>query len=229
MSLSPRLDAPDSNLARSPGSSARLLLILVLILLHVAVYYGVNAFNASRPAWHYWNLHTFVDGRIPYLGWTAVIYYLGDLFILLFGGAILWRLQEGFTRAIGSYVAMILMGGAGQVFFPAISPDQNQLFPLQQLVHETISGGRFANLPSMHVALTVLPAAIAWRVVESRSVKVAAAIVAALVTVSTLTTKEHYAVDAVAGVLLALACFAYWRAGSSAGNPARGGPPSQQG
>jgi hypothetical protein len=73
-------------------------------------------------------------------------------------------------------------------------------------------------LPSLHAALIVYTLAFGNRVAgraAPRSLKLFVAAWAALILYSTVATKEHYVVDVVAGVLLALAWV--WRRGSRGG------------
>jgi membrane-associated phospholipid phosphatase len=62
------------------------------------------------------------------------------------------------------------------------------------------------------VALSVLPAALSLSVLERPSARWASVVAAALITISTLTLKEHYFLDSATGVLLGLSAFAWWRA-----------------
>jgi hypothetical protein len=66
----------------------------------------------------------------------------------------------------------------------------------------------------MHVAFAVLAAAMYGSVGDSRLGVLAAATGALAITVATLTLKEHYVLDAVAGVALALAAWWWWWSGA---------------
>jgi hypothetical protein len=73
----------------------------------------------------------------------------------------------------------------------------------------------------MHVAFATLTAAMLATVVLSRGWRLAAMLTAFLITVATLTLKEHFVLDAVAGVLLALATWRWWHAPGE-GRPVKG-------
>lgn len=81
---------------------------------------------------------------------------------------------------------------------------------LQQIVHRMLRLDRYACLPSMHVALTVFPTCLAFSVCPSRLVQSGLVLMTVLISLSTLTFKEHVALDVVAGVVLALAFYAVW-------------------
>ncbi len=196
---------------RSGSPGARAALLGAIVVLHLTVYRLVNVWNMRRPATDYLSAWTPLDDWIPYLPWTAVLYYLGDLFIILGGGAIVWRLERGFGRALVAYAGMILTGGIVQVLLPIPGPWPADPSALQRFFHALPGVDPYAALPSMHVALATLPAAIAWTSLRSAGVKALLIGTALIVSLSTLTTKEHYVLDAVTGCALGLAAWAYWR------------------
>lgn len=190
--------------------SVRWLMIIGVIVLHVSIYMAVNLINNSRPAAHLWNFHTPIDDWIPYLSWTWTIYYAADVYIIFGAAAILWKLNdERFVRALWAFGGMIISGGALQLLLPAQAPWPAQLSSPQQVVHSFSLP--FACLPSMHVALTTLPSCMALAVWRSRFLKFSLALMTLLVTLSTVTMKEHYVLDALAGLLLAAFFYSYWR------------------
>ena len=195
-------------------TSTRVRLLAGTVVLHLAVYYSVNALNSLRPSSHYWSFHTQADAWIPYLGWTSVIYYLGSLYVVIAGAAVVWRLNTTFVRAITAYIGLILTGGVIQVLIPAPAPFPSELSSVQQLLHGLLSVRPYATLPSMHVALTVLPTGIALSVLKSRPPRILASVAALLITVSTLTAKEHFFLDAVTGAALGAAFYGWWCLGS---------------
>jgi membrane-associated phospholipid phosphatase len=79
------------------------------------------------------------------------------------------------------------------------------------------------SFPSLHVALLVYALAFGWRAFRGRLPRGSVAFCAiwgAAICYATLATKEHYAVDALAGAALALAADALvWRNAATAGRP----------
>lgn len=205
----------------SPAHLRRALLILATILLHLAVYGLVNAWNATRPPGDFVDVSLPVDGWIPYLPWAAVPYYLADLFVLGAGAAVLWRMAERrFHRGVGAYVGVILAGGAVQLLLPITGPWPTDPAPLQQFFHGLPGVEPYAALPSMHVTLVVLPAAMGQDVFESRWTRAFLILGAAAATLATLLAKEHYVLDAVAGLALGLLAYVAWRGGLPSPGPA---------
>jgi hypothetical protein len=198
-----------------PSARARLLAIAGITVLHLTCYFAVNTINSHRPDTAFVDLTLVVDGWIPYIGWTWVIYYCGDVYITLWAAAVFWQIPSAwFGRAVQVYAGMIVAGAAVQLLVPASAPWPSNLTAVQQWVHDLISMQPYACLPSMHVALTVLPAGFAVSVLRSPTLRVGSVVLAALITVSTLTLKEHFFLDAVAGVALGLAAYSIWRIGT---------------
>ena len=100
--------------------SRRLLPMGALAALHVGLYMLVNRVNRVRPPEALHDFTTRIDGWIPFLPWTFVTYYLGDLYMLLWGGYVLLRLPPaGFRRALGAYAGTIVVGAGVQMLLPA--------------------------------------------------------------------------------------------------------------
>jgi membrane-associated phospholipid phosphatase len=181
---------------------------------HGICYYTVNLINSWRSPASLLSLKTAVDGWIPLVEPTWAIYYFGDVYIVLLGIYVLVRMPaDQFRRAVGAYAGMIALGAAIQLLLPAEAPWPTNLTSAQRWMHEAIAMRPYACLPSMHVALTVLPAALSLSVLRPRWVRSTSLLLATVITLSTLSLKEHYFLDAVAGIVLGLAAYAYWRCG----------------
>jgi len=199
---------------------------------HLAIILGTGAFHlvcytsvnwvTRRAAVPIHDYSSFIDAWIPYLGWTALFYYLGHFYILGVAGWIVWRLPDRkFHRAVFTYLAMILTGAVLEVVFASASPWPAAMIPLQRRLHRALALDLYACMPSMHVALTVFPTCVAFSVFRSKLVRAVLVTLAALITISTLTFKEHVFWDVVAGIVLALAFYAIWRSGGRQENLVR--------
>jgi hypothetical protein len=209
-----------------PKTAGHRLMHLAMILgtgfFHIICYAFVNKVTrwASLPIHDY---SLFIDMWIPYMGWTWMFYYLGNFYILIGGGWIVWRLPDRkFHRAVYTYLAMILTGAVLEVVFAAASPWPPEMISLQRHMHGWLALDLYACLPSMHVALTVFPTCLSFSVFRSRLPRAFLVILAALITISTLTFKEHVFLDAAAGILLALVFYAVWRSGGRRENISEG-------
>lgn len=190
-----------------------LLILLGTGVFHIACYNLVN--RVTR--WTSLPIHDYslaIDRWIPYMGWTWLFYYAGDIYILLVAGMIIWKLpHRQLHRAVYTYLVMILAGAVLEIVFASASPWPSQMIPLQRRLHAAFSLDLYACLPSMHVALTVFPTCLSFSVIRSRLLRTFLVILAALITISTLTFKEHVFLDAITGILLALIFYAVWRFG----------------
>ncbi len=200
---------------RTPGDSSnrrqRIVLALAIVLLHFGIYRLVNEINSTRPPSAFHDFSTFADRRIPYLGGTFIIYYLALPYIVVVGTIAVARLpgQRGF-HAIAAFAVLILIGGALQLEFPARSPWPAQLTPVQEFFHH-VSFDPFVCLPSMHVALATLAAALSADVFRSPRARLLNGCAVAAIAISTVTLKEHYLLDVLAGVLFASVVYLGWK------------------
>ena len=81
---------------------------------------------------------------------------------------------------------------------------------MQLRMHESAFTRPYACLPSMHVAYSVITGFMGAMIARSVGLRWFHILLAAGIAVSTLTLKEHYVADAVAGILLGLAGGFWW-------------------
>jgi membrane-associated phospholipid phosphatase len=188
---------------------ARLAMILSIALFHLSCYVSVNIINAQRPVEAFKNLEIALDQKVPYLPWTGVLYYFGDLFVLLFAATIIWSMHRAQLRRVAFvYAGMIVAGAVIQLLVPGRAPWSENLAAFQKAFHGSLGLKPYACLPSMHVALSVFPALLSLSFSKSAGLKLFSIGCAVLIAISTLTFKEHYILDVVAGA--ALAFIFYW-------------------
>jgi hypothetical protein len=193
----------------------RILVLSAVVLLHISCYYGATRINAGRPPTSLYDLAIPLDALIPHLPWTWPLYWIAYPFVVVGGGAALMGLPAApFRRAIVAFIGMTLAGALIQVLVPARAPWPDVPAAAQRFVHQSALVLPYANLPSMHVAYCVLAAAFLAGWAQSRVVAAGAWLVALLVSLASVTLKEHFFLDVVAGVLMALSAFAWWRGGS---------------
>jgi membrane-associated phospholipid phosphatase len=155
---------------------------------------------------------SFVDDWIPFLEWTIWIYLSEYPFLVL----AIWLAADDKQRSDAAY-GLVLAALIGLVIFTLVptsvmrqSPDltgtTGLLWRFLFSVDTTVNA-----FPSLHVANTCL-AAVAfssrrgpWRLIVP--------VWAAIIVVSTLTTKQHYAIDVPGGFALAVVCFVLVRFG----------------
>jgi membrane-associated phospholipid phosphatase len=146
-----------------------------------------------------------VDEFVPFIGWTVWIYHTQFLF-LLFGVRAL-KSTANISRTLYSMGLASLMSFCVFFFYPTTLPRP----PVEA---EGLTAQAFQFLysidadsncfPSLHVALACL---IALGIAEeSRQLRIFAVIWAGLICLSTMTTKQHYFADVIAGVCVAIVC-----------------------
>lgn len=146
-----------------------------------------------------------VDRFIPFIGWTVWVYHT-QFFFLLFGVRAL-KTAATISRTLYSMAVASLVSFCVFFFYPTTlprSPVETEGLTAQafQFLYSIDTDSNC--LPSLHVALACL---VALGVAEERSRFRAYAIIwAGLICISTMTTKQHYFLDVIAGVCVAFVC-----------------------
>ena len=154
---------------------------------------------------------SFIDGWVPFLDWTIWVYLSEYPFMVL--AVWLGTDDRERSRLFYAFILAAAIGLAIFILWPTAvareSPGSDGVTGL--LWRWLYSVDTPANaLPSLHVANTCLAAARlrrcggAWRIM--------APVWALLIVLSTLTTKQHYAIDIVGGMALAAVCLVVVRA-----------------
>lgn len=143
-----------------------------------------------------------IDREIPFLDWTIWVYLSQFLFLFLCYAGL--RTAKGITRMAYSLTLASLLAFGIFVLFPTSSPREGfhangKAFQFLYAIDSP------ANcFPSLHVALAWL-AALGLRD-ERRGWGTAFLFWAAAISLSTITTKQHYFIDLVGGFALAGLC-----------------------
>jgi membrane-associated phospholipid phosphatase len=147
---------------------------------------------------------TPVDQAIPLLPWTLLIYLSDYVFILLVMVSL--KKSEDFTTAFYRMIAGIVMTFVVFLIFPTVYPRPS--VPLDPFWSEIFLYLHFLDqptncFPSLHVSITLIAAASlhGWR----PRLRLATWLWILAICLSTLTTKQHYVLDVLGGVFVALA------------------------
>jgi membrane-associated phospholipid phosphatase len=180
---------------------------LSLAALQSAVYFGVGHLNLSRSTEI---LRTRLDDAIPFWPWTAWCYlpFYAGVFILAIGGL---KRRALFNRAIVAVLIVMALGALGHVFIGAEYPR-----PVLHPPYPDISAAFLASVqridppgnvfPSLHVAHTTMLALLLLK--DRPRLGLLTLAMATALALSTLTTKQHFVADVIAGYLLAF--FGRW-------------------
>ena len=161
-----------------------------------------------------------VDGWIPFLAWTIWVYVSYYLFLIL----AVWLPKDDKRRSDAAY-GLVLAAIIGVVIFtlwptsvmrqaPSFDGATGFLWRLLFSVDTTVNA-----LPSLHVANTCLAAIALWS--RRGPWRIIVPVWATMIILSTLTTKQHYAIDVPGGLLLAAICCFFVRFGVKYDSPPR--------
>ncbi len=179
-------------------------MVIVTCLLFFSLFYALTGYLSAKLGTPL-EMSEF-ERAIPLLPWTIWIYSA------LYPAYFLWcfyNFQDvsELNKTLYSFFILTLVSGCFFVFYPLISP--RELYPLTEtsslnarfllFIRSTDTAGNC--LPSLHVGFCYLFALGFYRTQKHKFVF--SMIVANVISVSTLTTKQHYLVDVIAGALLA--------------------------
>lgn len=209
-SIGPGYDAGDPHSHRATFAAAaatlkqpyRVTIPMVVLLLLVPLYVFIaSVARTGQPS----APEIALDRAIPLQPVWAIVYGALYLFLILLP-VFTVREEDHLRRTVWAYLLVWITAYVCFLLYPTIAPRT-----------DTVSGDGFAVwglrflydadppyncFPSLHVAHSFVSALTCYRV--HREVGIVALVSAALVAVSTLFTKQHYIVDVLAGVSLAL-------------------------
>jgi membrane-associated phospholipid phosphatase len=202
------------------GAAAYLLALLPVLLAYIAagtwlaaafmfllpMYFVIGRWTAGEP--HY-QPFIWLDHAMPL--WPAWIAIYGSLYMCAFLlPLVVVRGRELFRQTLKAYLFVMLVSYVGFWLYPTIAPRTEK---------STVSGFAewglqlfydidqpYGCFPSLHVAYSFVGALACYRM--HRGVGVAASLWSVLIGLSTVYTKQHFVVDAIAGGILGIA--AYW-------------------
>ncbi|MEW6130794.1 MAG: phosphatase PAP2 family protein [Acidobacteriota bacterium] len=146
-----------------------------------------------------------IDRRIPFIDWTVWIYH--SQFLLLALNIALLKSRENLSRVFYALNFASLLSFF--IFF--IYPTTIPRLPLNDvgLTREALAmlyaiDAPTNCFPSLHISLAWLSAAGVWR--ENHQFGAAIILWTLFISLSTLTTKQHFFIDVAGGLVIALAC-----------------------
>ena len=193
-----------------PGLLEKIGIAAAAMSINAVLYLVPNHLQLVQPHQLWW---TPVDASVPFLPGTVWIYFSDYLLVsMAFLVSESWDEVKRFVRA---YFVLLAIGAVIHFAWPTVFP--RDAFPItgDALSARALSSLRGVDaptscLPSMHVAGSYLAAFSLWH--RRRSLFAGFVAWATGVAVSTLTTKQHYLVDVVTGLGLAVALAAvfFW-------------------
>jgi membrane-associated phospholipid phosphatase len=185
---------------------------LSLAALQSLTYFGIGHMHLQRSTEL---LRTRLDDAIPFWPWTAWCYlpFYAAIFIMAIGGV---RHRVLFDRTARSVLLVMFVGALCHSFIGAEFPRPVLHAPFPGLSETFMAWVQSVDppgnvFPSLHVAHTTMLALLLRR--DRPRLGAVALVMATLLALSTMTTKQHFVADVVSGYLLAFvgAGFALWR------------------
>lgn len=191
-------------LKQRPPVIRNLIMASVLFFIAMPGYLFINAFRSTENAFH---LGFRLDDKIPFLPWTISIYYW--IYILIFLPIFTVRDFELFLAVAKAYLFGIIISLFTFLVFPVsiqrpeVTNPQN-FFEWWVWINYTIDRPT-ALFPSMHVSNAILSALATFH--WSKKIGYPALIFSIMICLSTLTVKQHFIVDVIAGFILAISAY----------------------
>lgn len=195
-----KLDGITARISRQPP----LVTAAAFTLFWGVAYMTTNHFPLRKPSSLFFMPF---EASLPFLGWTVLVYL--SAFPQAF--SVIWLLdRESLARLAVAAGMLVALHAIIFTLFPTTYPrpadvhiDRWPLDSLYQMICRTDTPGNC--FPSLHVSVGTL---IAMCVLRARPILGRIYIVwSLLVAASTLTTKQHYALDAIGGAALAVAAY----------------------
>ena len=164
------------------------------------LYFGIGAMTLGRP------LHapmTAFDRAVPLEPAWMIVY--ASMYVFAFLPLLVVRDGQLFYRAGQAYVTVLVIAYVGFILYPTVGPKPDAVigtgFAAWLLRLQYSIDWPYNCFPSLHVAHSFVSALTSFRV--HKGLGWTAVLWACLIGVSTLFTKQHYAVDVVGGALAA--------------------------
>jgi membrane-associated phospholipid phosphatase len=195
----PPIEQPSGS---GPSFAYRWAVGLSVAVLQSLIYFAVGYFQRPRSATL---LELPLDRRLPFWVWTVWLYlpFYAGIFAMAISGV---RRPALFHRALKGVLITMLIGAIGHLAIPAEYPRPPVLPPYHGPSEAFLAWVQAVDppgnvFPSLHVAHT---SALAVILRADRPVLGAVAMVMALLlALSTLTTKQHFALDVLSGWVIA--------------------------
>ncbi|MCO4795234.1 MAG: inositol phosphorylceramide synthase [Bacteriovoracaceae bacterium] len=148
---------------------------------------------------------TFIDKAIPYIPWSSWIYITLHLYDI----SIIFKLKSSrnLTRFAIAGMASSIISTLFFVFLPTTYPrvSLDPINPDLGMVWIQKMDTPINCFPSMHIASVAF--SFMFYQLERKGVSKVYSVWGLLICLSTITTRQHYFVDAIGGLVLALFCF----------------------
>lgn len=166
-------------------------------------------------------------GHVQWYDFAFYVFYMLHFVLPITLAIIVWKLRESqYWRLVTSYVILSFSGFITYALFPAAAPwmaaERGIIPPIERIsshvwyalgihdfpsLYNKIAPNPVAAVPSLHAAYSILFSLFVWKLFGKKWA-IVSLIYPFMIMVGTVYQGEHYAIDAILGVIYALA--AYW-------------------
>lgn len=180
----------------------KIVLFLIPVLM---ISVGYKSIQFIRPEGFI--VSTFIDEMIPYISYFIIPYVLYFPFLLV-PFIVLWKRPNEYKRMALTFILVIAISEIIYLIFQTavIRPEITVTNILDEITLLIYGADNSVNvLPSLHTSLSIIAALFIWR--YNKRLGIASSILAILIILSTLFTKQHVIPDVITGSLLAFGVY----------------------
>ena len=197
------------NWLRAHTNTWRALLFVAVVVIDMAIFWLIS-YNITPGEGH--SLRTFLDDHIPFLPWTIFLY--SSVYTAAAYPLFAVRCPRLFRRTVTAYILILVIHLVFFVAYPVAGWDFRPDVTGMTVDSFAAWGVRLTffvdpptNLfPSQHVSMAVIAMPVAWRARAAARLALLPIVIGICVSIATV--KQHYVIDGVAGI--ALAVLIYW-------------------
>jgi membrane-associated phospholipid phosphatase len=159
------------------------------------------------------SLATSIDNALPLI--PEFVYIYMSMYLVAILPYFFIQSKKEFTNVMASYLLVLASSFMIFIFFPVYMPRPELIattFSEKLLTHLYLIDLPINNFPSLHVALSMLSSFILYK--YSKKIGVLALIWSVLIALSVLLVKQHYFLDVIAGVLIAVIGYLFYTKGT---------------
>ena len=186
----------------------KLLLGLATVAFFVVVHFSTNYLSKLRDVQRCTALP--IDNRLPFIAKLVYFYLFTYLFNTVFLFLMIYKREMyDFVRVVKMMIAVVVIGGIFYIVFPTkvIKPSLEKSGDVSKSLvsYHNRHILPYNAFPSLHVAFSFLTVLLAFEF--DFAYKYIYLLVLFLIAFSALFTKQHYIIDIIAGIMLALAIY----------------------
>tara|TARA_Y100000310_G_scaffold159075_1_gene158534 strand:- start:9216 stop:9830 length:615 start_codon:yes stop_codon:yes gene_type:complete len=187
------------------------LLTLVAFIFFVTGYYLIGSYINKIPLQiSSFSVATPIDDVLPLIPEFVFIYM--SMYLVAVLPYFFIQDKKEFRRVISSYLLVLVSSFMIFIFFPVYVPRPELIattFSEKVLTHLYLVDLPINNFPSLHVALSMLSSFILYN--YSKKIGSISLIWSVLIAFSVLLVKQHYFLDIIGGVLIAIIGYLFYR------------------